>query len=300
MSRALFEKVKYGTLSSYLSKPSFMDLRKMKGADLIGLFRDVQCFSCDLYYCGTLPPNAAAAFLGESLPVRRVIRPVNAPAFRPLEMYDAPTVYFCEAPDTAQSIVQAYIPGDAIKDKRTREAARLFTGYFGSGMSSILFQEIREFRSYAYRTGGRYSVMPLPLADMPGEFSAQLSTQNDKTTDAMAVLDALIRNMPVRPERFPSVKQTLVNRMTDEYPTFRRIPARIASLINNGFKSDPNKDMYKALPSMTMDDIVRFHEEQIKWRPIIYAVTGNSHKINLKKLTAFGKVVRVKKEELYR
>ena len=166
-------------------------------------------------------------------------------------------------------------------------------------MSSLMFQEIREFRSFAYRTNGRYIQQPLNLQDKPGEFSAMLSTQNDKTIDALTVLDELIHDMPVRPERLQVVKQSLINQLGNDYPTFRKIPLRIASLLNEGYTSDPNAALLANLDGMEMSDITRFYEENVKGRPVVYVIAGNSRKMDMNRLSDFGRLVKVKKEELY-
>ena len=82
-------------------------------------------------------------------------------------------------------------------------------------MSSLMFQEIREFRSFAYRTSGRYQLPNHAHKGTAGSFTAMLSTQSDKTLDALGVLDSLIREMPLKPERVEAVKQRLGDLRTD-------------------------------------------------------------------------------------
>ena len=107
----------------------------------------------------------------------------------------------------AQSIVYGYVKGDPVDDKASRHASRLFSVYFGGDMSSLMFQEIREFRSFAYRTSGRYQLPNHAHKGTAGSFTAMLSTQSDKTLDALGVLDSLIREMPLKPERMEAVKR---------------------------------------------------------------------------------------------
>ena len=299
LAHALLEKVKNGEKSSYLNKLSLSDIKKLKGDDLLRIFRLVQRKACNAVYCGALPPEEVAACLKEHIDLDSVAEASNSPLYRPLADYDEPAVYFCDVPDASQSIIYAYVKGGGLADESSRHAARLFSGYFGGDMSSLMFQEIREFRSFAYRTGGRYTLLPLALQDKPAEFIAMLSTQNDKTTDALGVLDALIRRMPVKPERLPAVRQSLINQLSNDYPTFRKIPGRIASLLNEGYLSDPNEKLIAGLSQIEMTDVVRFYEENIQGRPVIYLITGNSRKTDMDKLAAFGKLIRVKKEELY-
>ncbi|MDR2118748.1 MAG: insulinase family protein [Tannerellaceae bacterium] len=299
LAHALMEKVKHGEKSSYLNKLSLQDIRKLKGEDLTDIFRNVQKVACDIYYCGTLPSGEVADSIRTHINLDAVTIASNAPVYRPLADYTEPTVFFCDAPDASQSILYGYVKGRALPDESARHTAKLFSSYFGGDMSSLMFQEIREFRSFAYHASGAYTQLPLNLKDKPGEFTTVLSTQSDKTIDALTVLESLIREMPVKPERLPAVKQSLVNQLSNDYPTFRKIPRRIASLLNEGYASDPNKTLLTHLTQMEMNDIVHFYEDNIKDRPIIYVIVGNSRKIDMNRLASFGKIIKVKKEELY-
>ncbi|MDR2810603.1 MAG: insulinase family protein [Tannerellaceae bacterium] len=299
LAHALLEKVKNGEKSSYLNKLSLQDIRKLKGNDLIGLFQDIQQVACDVYYCGTLPTLDVADCIRKHIHLNAVTIESNSPVYLPLADYTEPTVFFCDEPDASQSILYSYVKGGALPNEATRHTAKLFSNYFGGDMSSLMFQEIREFRSFAYQASGSYASLPLNQQDLPGEFITRLSTQSDKTIDALTVLDQLIREMPLKPERLPAVKQSLINQLSNDYPTFRKIPQRIASLLNEGYTADPNETLLTHLAQMDMGDIARFYEENIKGRPVVYVIVGNSRKIDMNKLSAFGKLIKIKKEELY-
>lgn len=299
VAHALLEKTKYGKKSSYLNKLSLSDIKKLKGKDLLAVFKNAQKSQCDLYYCGTLPAEEVGDYIKRQLNINDITIKSKAPVYRPKKEYTESLVYFCDMPDASQSIIYAYVLGSPVKDESARHAARLFSGYFGGDMSSLMFQEIREFRSFAYRTNGSYALLPLNLKDKPGEFTAMLSTQNDKTIDALTVLDQLINEMPVKPERLPAVKQSMINQSGNNYPTFRRIPGKIASLINEGYKADPNETLIDNISDMSMSDVVRFYEDHINSRPVVYMIVGNSKKVDMNKLVEFGKVIRVKKDSLY-
>jgi hypothetical protein len=301
LAQALLEKVRNSDMSFYLNKLSLHDIEKLKGKDLLASFKEAQEVACDLYYCGMLPVDTVGAFLKEHIRLEGVTKASNSPIYRFLSDYDTPQVFYCDVPDASQSIIYSYIKGSIPRtEEPSHNASRLFTGYFGGDMSSLLFQEIREFRSFAYMAQGRYSQLPLNFRNKPGSLTTMLSTQNDKAIDALTVLDRLLRDMPVKPERLPAVKQSLINQMSYDYPTFRRIPGRIASLLNEGYQADPNIDLMEQLPRMEMDDVLRFYEANIKGRPIVYMIVGNIRKIDLNKLSQFGTLAKVKKEDLYK
>ena len=274
VASALLEQVKYGDQSRYLRKLSLSQIKKLKGKDMLAIYDKVRSVQCDLHYCGTLPVEKVIGTIRQHLPLERTTVASNSPYYRELKQYDRPTVFFIDMPDMAQSIVYGYVKGDPVDDKASRHASRLFSVYFGGDMSSLMFQEIREFRSFAYRTSGRYQLPNHAHKGTAGSFTAMLSTQSDKTLDALGVLDSLIREMPLKPERVEAVKQTLVNRINNDYPPFRNLSEKVASARMEGFDRDPAEEFLRDIATMDMQDISRFYREQISGRPVVYVIAG--------------------------
>ena len=300
VASALLEQVKYGDQSRYLRKLSLSQIKKLKGKDMLAIYDKVRSVQCDLHYCGTLPVEKVIGTIRQHLPLERTTIASNSPYYRELKQYDKPTVFFVDMPDMAQSIVYGYVKGDPVDDKASRHASQLFSVYFGGDMSSLMFQEIREFRSFAYRTSGRYQLPNHAHKGTAGSFTAMLSTQSDKTLDALSVLDSLIREMPLKPERMEAVKQTLVNRINNDYPPFRNLSEKVASARMEGFDHDPAEEFLRDIATMDMQDISRFYQEQISGRPVVYVIAGNRKRIDMKKLAEYGTIVKVKKKEIYK
>jgi predicted Zn-dependent peptidase len=297
---ALFEYVQYGTKSQYLNKPSLKEIKKLKGRDLLDLFFRIRKVECNIHYCGT----GEASFIADK--IRRYIQPenitekANIPVYREPVIYDKPLVFFYDMRDVSQNIVYGFQAGPPLTSPDDRCTARLFSEYFGGGMSSLIFQEIREFRSYAYQTSGGIQFPPFCLADKPAMFITYLSTQSDKTIDALTVLESLVYRMPVHPEKIDAIIQSIINQINNEYPSFRNISLKIAGYRQAGHRDDPNKYLLQRIKKMNIDDVVRFHETHVKNKTLVYVIVGNSLKINMSKLASFGDIVHVEKEDFYR
>ena len=300
VASALLEQVKYGDQSRYLRKLSLSQIKKLKGKDLLAVYDKVRSVQCDLHYCGTLPVEKVIGTIRQHIPLERTTVASNSPYYRELKQYNRPTVFFIDMPDMTQSIVYSYVKGDPVDDKASRHASRLFSVYFGGDMSSLMFQEIREFRSFAYRTSGRYQLPNHAHKGTAGSFTAMLSTQSDKTLDALGVLDSLIRKMPLKPERVEAIKQSLANRINNDYPPFRSLSEKVAGARMEGFDRDPAEEFLRDIATMDMEDISRFYQEQICGRPVVYVIAGNRKRIDMKKLAEYGTIVKVKKKEIYK
>ncbi len=300
LAQALIEYATFGNESRFLKKPSLKEFRKLKGEDLVSLFRALQQCACTVHYCGNLPQEKVAKMATHYFRLSDVSRPSGYPWIRPLQTYEAPRVFFLDMKEVSQSIVYGYVRGEAVDDPKERCASKLFSGYFGGDMSSLMFQEIREFRSFAYHVNGKYHLPSFQGKGKPGFFRTLFSTQADKTLDALGVLQSLLDDMPRRPERVEAVKQNLRNEVNNAFPSFRDLSARIAMYRREGFNADPNRKLLEYIAPMAMEDIEQFYERQVKGRPVVYAVVGNSRRIDMEKLASFGTLEKVKIKDIYR
>lgn len=298
IANAMVEMIKFGDESKFLKKVSYSELKKMTGDELVNSFKKAQSIACDIHYCGTIRTDEVIAYLNKNIPLDKITKESTSPYYRPLKVYDESQVFFYNMPDAAQSVVYAYVLGEPQEELKKRHAGKLFGGYFGGDMSSLMFQEIREFRSFAYRAVANYTIPPLVYRDKPGDLTASMITQSDKTTDAIKVLDSLIRKMPVKPEKMETIRQTVLNHANNNYPSFREISEKIGTYRMEGYEEDPNHQFIKNLKELTLDDMLRFYEENVANRPVIYMVVGNSRKIDMNELAKLGDVVYIRQKDI--
>lgn len=296
----LLEKVMYGDASRYLTKLSLGELKKLKGKQLIQCLQEIRRVACDVHYYGTLPEEEVAEAIRLCLPVEEVQVPSNWFYNRSLQHHERPTIHLMEMKEVTQSVIYAYMYLEPLSGQRDYHLARLFNSYFGGDMSSLMFQEIREFRSYAYEVSARLKHPPLNHVEYPASFVMRLATQADKTVDAMEVLESLVRDMPQRPDRVESVKRTIRNWVNNEYPSSRSLSLKIAKFLHEGYQSDPNKDYVEVIEPMRMEEIMDFYEHHVQGGQLVYAIVGNSKQMDLSRLARFGEIIKVKKKDIYR
>ncbi len=297
---ALREKTIFGANSTYLTRNSLKQVKALGGGDLLDSFRKALAAECDILYTGALPEGRVAGAVKALLAEPAQRTPADNAICRPLEAYDAPQLFFVDRPGASQTIIYGYILSQANPGQAQCDASRLFGSYLSGDMSSILFQEIREFRSMAYGVGGQFVMPPALEKDKPCYMQLRMSTQNDKALEALSILDSLMKGMPVKPERVDNSKQLLINNINNDFPDFRTLPGTVASLKRRGNGADPSASLVAALPSMDMAAIEDFYKANIAGRPIIYMVVGDAKKIDAKQFSKYGKVTEIKSKDLYR
>ena len=105
--------------------------------------------------------------------------------------------------------------------------------------------------------------------------------------------------MPVSPAAFELAKKGIESRIRTE----RIIKDNIAwSYINArdlGLDTDRRIAVYKALPEITLDDVVKFQKDNVKGRTFYYCILGDTKDIDLEALSKLGKVVMLTTEDIF-
>ena len=298
--RPMLERILYGEKSTYLTQLSKKEIKALKSDELLSLFRDLQQYDCELFYCGHQTVESVALSTQQTLPLAQCTRK-QADTFRPLQQYSEPTVFFYEVPKSRQNYVVSYDAISALPTAEERTKLKLWDEYFGGGMSSVLFQNVREFRSLAYSTGGKS--ITTSLAQHPQEtlgYITATGTQADKTLEALTTIDSLLRQMPMKEENLKAARQSVISDIQNDYPTFRDMASYVANQRMNGYSTNPNADMARLLPAVSAQDIVQFHQQHISNNKRVWIIIGDKKLTDMKALARFGKVVQLKKEDVYR
>ena len=300
VAQAVLERVLYGNRSTFLTQLSKKDIKALTNDDLLQLFRNLQQYDCELFYCGRQPVTYVATESQHTLPLQQCQRP-QADTYRPAQTYTTPTVYFYDVPKSRQNYVISYDQMTALPTAAGRVTEQLWARYFGGGMSSVLFQNVREYQSLAYSTYG-YTYAP-SLATHPQEPLAYITmtgTQADKTLRALALVDSLLRHLPMKEENLNASRQELLNNIQNGYPTFRNVASLVANQRMNGYTANPDADVVRYVPTVTTQDVEQFHRQHVAGNQRVWIVIGDKKLTDLQALARYGKVVELKKEEVYR
>ena len=294
LSKAMAEQVKYGDNSAYLTRLSLKEMKRLSAQQLTLTLQKVLSTQTSIHYSGTLPSTDVSDVVGKYFAADKVINESVNPTFRDGLTYSNAKVFFFNDPKATQSIVQAYMHGPKQSEVEAKFLSQLFNTYFGAGMSSLMFQEIREFRSLAYRASSTIENPPVKLSDKSMLFNMHLSTQADKTTDALQALQSLLVDMPLSEKRLDAAKENLINQAQSAYPNFRDKSQRIAQYKQLGYTEDPNKQLVDEVSGMTLSDLERFYKQHIQGQTVVYVVIGNKKNIDMTQLQQMGEFEEMK------
>jgi predicted Zn-dependent peptidase len=172
----------------------------------------------------------------------------------------------------------------------------MFNEYFGGGMSSIVFQEIREAKALAYSTYSFYSE-----ASKLGENNvvlAYVGTQSDKMKEGIEAMNVLLADLPEDQKTFENGKQALKQNLETSRILKTAILFNYDQALKLGVKEDMRKRTSDRLQSISLTDVVTFHQNKIAG-DFTYIVLGDRNKIDLEYLKKYGDVKELSLEKLF-
>lgn len=292
---ALKEYVYYGNRSEYLDHATIKEVKKMKGEDLMAMISNI--FGRDGYvtYVGNRDAREVASLLMKSNLVREKVEvvPERTPPMRKLTENE---VYYSTNKKFLQSNMRLFMQSGDF-DIKDRAAALAFNEYYGGGMNSIIFQEIREFRSLGYATYGTFGFHERNL--FPCYLFTYLGTQCDKTFDGIEALRDLMLEFPDHEAKFATSQDFLVKARNSNYITFRSIPSQVRYWREvQHLDHDPRAELTKQIESLKYSDLRAFYNKYIQGRPMVIILNGNDKKFDAKALQKYGKVHKVEYKQM--
>ena len=296
---AMISKVIRGTQSDFLNRLTSKELKKVNAEDLIASFKRLLDCRYDISYTGQLTAQQVAGAVSAQLPQLAGTLDNPLQDVRMLTPQER-KVYIFNMPKSRQTLVGLYRPLQAVTSDRDKALLELWGNYFGGDMSSVLFQQVREFRSLAYSTQGLAITPNLAQSTDPSAFIAFIGTQGDKAMQAIALLDSLVNDMPMSSENLDVARQSLLNGINNSYPSFRGKSRFVAAEERRGYTSDERATLVQLLPSLSQADVEAFYRQHIKGQPYELVIVGDVKKLDLKALAGYGTVELVKKDDIYK
>lgn len=280
----LLNYAKYGENSRLRNIYTIEELKAFNPQDLVNKVKDLYNIKHRIFYYGN-DVDGAIASIDKHHKIGKELK--NYPErTKYVEKETGGYVYFVDY-DMVQSEILLLAKGEEF-DAKKLAASRLFNTYFGRGLSSIVFQEIRESKSLAYSAFSSYS-----NASEKGNSDyvyAYLGTQANKMSQAVDVMMDLMTNMPEAEKQFNQAKEATLKKIAAQRITKSNIFWTYESMKKRGIENDHREEMYNTIKNMTLKDLKAFFDENIKGENYNVVVVGNKKDVDMKALSKLGVV----------
>lgn len=285
----------FGGQSPYTHILSSKELNSLKPAELIDRLHQLTSYPHRVMYYGPAKSDAVLAQLKtlHTLPEKISVPPAEA-AFAQLETTEN-KVYIVDYDMKQVEIMM--LSRSELYNKSNTPVRRVFNEYFGGGMGSIVFQELRESKALAYSAFASYTSPSNPMRHH--YIFSYIGTQNDKLPEALKGMTGLINDMPESEKSFQTAKEAVIAQIRTDRSTKSEILFNYLNAQKMGVTYDLNKDIYAQVPNMQFSDLKKFQETFLKGKHFTILVLGKKDQLDITTLEKYGKIEYLKLEDIF-
>ena len=292
--KAMINYAKYGSNSSFTNVLTDIELKNTSSEELLTLINKLIKHSHKIYYYGPENINRVSAILKEHHTHNSNLLLQKNKVFKEKNISDT-VVYFVDY-NTEQTKVIVLSKGTKFNISQ-HSLIKLHNEYFSEGMSSIIFQDIREFKSLAYSVHASYS-FPENIYDSH-YFLCYLSTQNSKLSEALSSIYKLINNMPLFEKNLENSKESIKQKLRSERLIGFSAIKYYEKLNKLNVDYDLRKDIYKYIEHIDISHLQKFHKLNIGNKNRSILVLGSLKKIDKSIFNQYGKIEYLSLNEIF-
>lgn len=292
---ALYDYAKYGDDSPFKNIVSSEKLKELDPEKLVSMVKEFLDFKHTIMYYGPRGIDEAAEVIKKKMPEVKKYRDVPKKKLPAEVPTDKPKVYLVDYDMIQMNLVMLSKLGKMNIEEIPM--VTLFNEYFDGGMSRLVFQEIREAQGLAYAAGAGYR-MP-DMKEKSDYIFTYIMTQPDKFDAALRSMNMLLNDMPRNDQNF----YDSVDNIRKKIETERIIKTEIFwNLIRNkdrGIDYDIRETVYNKVKDISIEEMFKFYEENIKGQKFVYLIMADKNKIDLNALKELGEVEEVTLEQIF-
>lgn len=291
----LYNYARYGERSPLRNILDAGQLKQVKPEELVALIKGINTHKHRFFYYGGKSPEAVAALLGREHKVPATLQDWPQPAPYVELDTDKDQVYYVNY-DMVQTELM-FMSKDEPFNVANMPYAMLFNEYFGSGLSSIVFQEIREGKALAYSA---YAAYTMPAKKEEASYiRAYVGTQADKLGEAEKALGTLMGDMPANQLMFDGSRDAALKKIESGRTTKEAIYWSWEAARRRGLDEDINRIIYPKIQQGDLAGLKDFFDKHIKGRHYTYLAIGKEGSLDMETLKKLGPVKELTIKDLF-
>lgn len=291
----LFAYATYGADNASTHILSNDEVRSIKAADLLDAVRSLKNYKQTIAYYGPASQQEIESLIAMHNTAKEPIAAEEDNYFKK-QIVTQPEVFI--APYEAKNIyMRSYSNNGQTFNPSEQARINLFNEYFGGGMNTIVFQELREARGLAYSASAIF--LSASRKDDTNSFFTNIISQNDKMGDCIDVFNQITEDMPLSESAFKLSKDAILKRMATERTTRFDILPLYLQLQELGITTNPDPQIYNEIKQMSLQDLADFHRQNVKGRIYRYIILGDEKELDMKKLENMGTIKRLTTEQIF-
>jgi predicted Zn-dependent peptidase len=299
LQRAMFYYAKNGPVSPMTDLMSKAELEQVDPSKLTSMINGLSSYEHKVFYFGSKTQKDVLKVLNKSHKAPKKRMAVPAPKVFPELETSKPKVYFVDFP-MVQAEVMMINKGSQGFDLDQYVYSQLYNEYFGAGLSSIVFQEIRESKALAY-SASVFATSPVKK-DEAHYLRAYVGTQADKLKDAVTAMTEIIRDMPVSEEQILKAADGIAKKIESERVTKTNIYWLQDGARRRGFDYDLRKETYnwvKQNRETVIADLKKYQQSFVKNNTYTILILGEKSRLDMEYVKSLGEFQELTMEQIF-
>lgn len=285
----------HGKTSPFTNILSAKELKELKPEETVQLIKEITSYEHRVLYYGSEELVSVSEKLNKLHKTPEALKPLPAKTdFTELPV-EKTQVYVVNYDMQQAEVIM--LSKSELYNKSIMPQASLFNEYFGGGMSSVVFQDMRESKALAYSVFASFR--------SPGEKDkshyvlSYIGTQADKLPEAMKGMNNLLNEMPESENLFNAAKNAVIQKIRTERITKSSVLFSYERAKRLGLDYDIRKDVFEKVQPMKLDEVKTFHNSYFKNRNFNILVLGDKRKLDIPTLEKYGPVKYLTLEDVF-
>ncbi len=292
LRKGLVNFAKYSFESPYLNQPNTDSLLEMKVGDLIQQFKNTIFKTNEIYYLGNMNSDSIVSELKKFhiLTIKN-----NSKVIYDEKVTTSNNIYFVDFPGVQVDSLMFSVKQNKLENK-DKIIADVFNQYFGVGLSSVVFQEIRESKAIAYSTYAQYGYANLP--NKKDYFQAFLGTQPDKLNLAIKTMLDLINHYDLNKIELSKTLDNIWKKIENHRISSNKIYWQYTHFKEQGLDIDITELFWKLRTAYSVESVLDFRNKNIMNMPNNILLIGDKKNIDFDFLKQIGKIQELSIEKI--
>jgi len=292
---AMYNFGRYGSSSPFTNVLDNKELQQISSEELLEEIDTLIHYRHRVLYYGPEKPENIAGKLSGLPHLKEKLNPLPASEpFREIGQEES-RVYVVDYDMTQAELLM--LSRDRLYDAQEVPLITLFNEYYGGGMSSVVFQELREAKALAYSV---FSVYRIPRdKDEHHYIFSYIGTQADKLPEALDGITELLENLPESPDLLATAKEAIRSKIRTDRITKSKILFTREEAEKLGLNHDIRKDIFEKVDRFGFNDIAAFHKDRFADKRYTLLVLGKKENLDMETLGRFGTVTSLTLEDVF-
>ena len=264
---------------------------------LVGIIKNLLHYEHTVTYYGPMESNDLLALINDEHKTDATLLKVGEKRIPDLLQTKENECFIFPYNGTTSFVMSQYACDGKAWDESRLGLSYMYNNYFGAGMNTVVFQEMREKRSLCYGAGARYS---LPgYKDQFCTFTTTIQSQNDKLKECIDVFDDIVNNMPESQTSFDVAKKGVLTQLSTERVNGTGYFDTYFDAKDLGINYDKRKKIYEQVQDITLKDIVAFQQKNVKGLHYRSVFAGDPKGLSNEELQRLGNVKTLTAHEVF-